>query len=273
MVFFDTPPHPLGGVFLPPAEPSLLSTTRRASHRHNQLRTGCARSPIVAPKPSCVLIVCDSYTCDFHHRMGTWGREHREVGLDQPLLGGQALLSATYFVNTFKDLITFVSGPGPNFLNIQEAESSGIEAGVQVLLPWQLRLDGSYTFLETKVLDDGGVGGTFFPPGQPLLRRPKHQGSAGLTYLGDRWTVAFIANVVGKAIDRDFTQPGSPRVTLPGYTKLDLAASYAVLQNVWSIRNVRLQMKVDNLLNEDYEEAFGFSSPGISVRGGVAVNF
>jgi vitamin B12 transporter len=196
-----------------------------------------------------------------------------EVGLDQPLLEGQALLSATYFTNTFKDLITFVSGPGPNFMNIQEAESSGIEAGFQVLLPWQFRLDGSYTFLETKVLDDGGIGGTFFPPGQPLLRRPKHQGSAGLTYLGDRWTVAFIANVVGEAVDRDFTQPGSPRVTLPGYTKLDLAASYVVTQHLWSIRKVQLQMKIENLLNEDYEEALGFSSPGISVRGGVAVNF
>jgi outer membrane receptor protein involved in Fe transport len=124
-----------------------------------------------------------------------------------------------------------VSGPGPNFQNIQEAESSGIEAAFQVSLPWQLRLDGSYTFLETKVLDDGGMGCTFFPPGQPLLRRPKHQGSVGLTYLGERWTVALIANVVGKAIDRDFTLPGSPRVILPGHTKLDLAGSYMVVQH------------------------------------------
>ncbi|MGH8067510.1 MAG: TonB-dependent receptor plug domain-containing protein [Candidatus Entotheonellia bacterium] len=196
-----------------------------------------------------------------------------EIGLDQPLFAGRALINATYFANTYKDLITFVSGPGPSFLNIGKAESSGIEVGFQVLLPWQLRLDGSYTFLETKVLDDGGIGGTAFPPGQPLLRRPKHQGSAGLTYLGDRWTLVFIANVVGPAIDRDFTQPGSPRVTLPGHTKLDLAASYTVLQNVWSIRSVRVQMKIDNLLNEAYEEALGFSSAGISVRGGIAVNF
>jgi vitamin B12 transporter len=196
-----------------------------------------------------------------------------EIGLDQPLLDGRALLSATYFANTYKDLITFVSGPGPNFLNIQEAESSGIEAGFQVLLPWQLKLDGSYTFLETKVINDGGIGGTFFPPGQPLLRRPKHQGSVGLTYLGDRWTVAFIANAVGPAIDRDFTQPGFPRVPLPGHTKLDLAASYAVLQNVWGIKNLRLQMKIDNLLNEDYEEALGFSAQGIGVRGGLTANF
>jgi vitamin B12 transporter len=199
--------------------------------------------------------------------------ESWEIGLDQPLFNGRALLTATYFFNTYKDLITFVSGPGVSFQNIGKAESSGIEAGLQALLPWSFRLDGSYTFLETKVLDDGGIGGTAFPPGQPLLRRPKHQGSVGLTYLADRWTVSFIANVVGQALDRDFTQPGSPRVTLPGHTKLDLAASYIVAQNFWSIRNVRLQMKIENLLNEDYEEALGFSSQGIGVRGGVAVNF
>jgi vitamin B12 transporter len=93
-----------------------------------------------------------------------------EIGLDQPLLGVGALLSATYFHNTYKDLITFVSGPGPSFLNIGKAEASGIEAGFQVLLCWQFQLDGSYTFLRTKVINDGGIGGTAFPPGQPLLR-------------------------------------------------------------------------------------------------------
>jgi vitamin B12 transporter len=70
-----------------------------------------------------------------------------EIGLDQPFLDGRALLSATYFNNTYKELITFVSGPGPSLLNIGKAESSGVEAGFQVLLPWQLRLDGGYTFL------------------------------------------------------------------------------------------------------------------------------
>jgi vitamin B12 transporter len=134
-------------------------------------------------------------------------------------------------------------------------------------------LDGNYTFLETKVLDDGGIGGTFFPPGQPLLRRPKHQGSVGLTYLGHRATVSLFTKVVGNSIDRDFSQPGSPRVTLPGYTKVDLAASYAVAQNLWGLRSIRLQGKIENLLDEDYEEAFGFSTPGFSIRGGVAVNF
>ena len=62
-------------------------------------------------------------------------------------------------------------------------------------------------------------------------------------------------------------------MTLPGHTRLDLAASYVVAQHFWSVRNVQLQMKIENLLNEDYEEVLGFSSPGISVRGGIAVKF
>jgi outer membrane cobalamin receptor len=86
-------------------------------------------------------------------------------------------------------------------------------------------------------------------------------------------TVAFTANVVGSAIDRDFSQPGSPRVTLPGFTLINLAGSYAVLQNVWPIRSLRVQLKFENLMDEQYEQAIGFSAQGISVRGGIAVNF
>jgi hypothetical protein len=36
---------------------------------------------------------------------------------------------------------------------------------------------------------------------------------------------------------------------------------------------VRVQMKIDNLLREDSAEALGFSSAGISTRGGIAVYF
>jgi hypothetical protein len=55
--------------------------------------------------------------------------------------------------------------------------------------------------------------------------------------------------------------------------RLGFGGSYAVLQNVWSIRSLRLQIKIDNLLDEQYEQAIGFSSQSISVRGGIAVNF
>jgi outer membrane cobalamin receptor len=143
------------------------------------------------------------------------------------------------FFRCLLSLSASVSGAGVSFLNVGMAESSGVEAGFQVLLLWQLRLDGSYTFLETKVIQDGGIGGAAFPVGQPLLRRPKNQGSVGLTSLGDRWTVAFTVNVVGSAPDRDFSQQGSPRVTLPGYTTIGLSGSYAVFSNVWHMKSLR----------------------------------
>jgi outer membrane cobalamin receptor len=73
-----------------------------------------------------------------------------------------------------------------------------------------------------------------------------------------------------------FAQPGSPRVTLPGYTTIGLSGSYAVFANVWhmgSPRSQRSQMKIDSLLDADYEQVLGFSQPGIRVRGGVTVSF
>jgi outer membrane cobalamin receptor len=85
--------------------------------------------------------------------------------------------------------------------------------------------------------------------------------------------VAFTTNVVGSATDRDFSQPGSPRVTLPGYPTIGLAGCYAVPQNIWNIRSLRLQMKLDNLLDADHEQVLGFSQARIRVRGGVTVNF
>jgi outer membrane cobalamin receptor len=32
-------------------------------------------------------------------------------------------------------------------------------------------------------------------------------------------------------------------------------------------------VKIDNLLDADYESVLGFSQPGIDVRGGITVNF
>jgi hypothetical protein len=60
------------------------------------------------------------------------------------------------FFRCLLSLSASVSGAGVSFLNVGMAESSGVEAGFQVLLLWQLRLDGSYMFPETKVIQDGG---------------------------------------------------------------------------------------------------------------------
>jgi hypothetical protein len=67
MVFLHIPAqHPGWGFFLLPAEPSLLSTTRRSLRRHTRARTRRARSSILAPTSSRAFIVGDPYVRDLH---------------------------------------------------------------------------------------------------------------------------------------------------------------------------------------------------------------
>ena len=105
--------------------------------------------------------------------------ESWEFGLDQPFFDGRALLTATYFNNTYKDLITFVSGPGVSFLNVGKAESSGVEAGFQVLLPWQFRL-GRQLYISG---DQGAAGwgdrGHSLPRGPTLAPPPEESRQCG----------------------------------------------------------------------------------------------
>jgi hypothetical protein len=52
-----------------------------------------------------------------------------------------------------------------------------------------------------------------------------------------------------------------------------LAGFSMVVPNAWWIKNIRWQRKIDTLLHDDDEEAFGFSAQGIRGRGGIAATF
>ena len=199
--------------------------------------------------------------------------ESWEAGVDQPLFGQKVEIGATYFENRFKDLIAFVSFVDGS-KNIQAAKTSGVEA-VMVLRPvkgWTAT--GTYTFLRTEVTDDGGIGGqNEFPKGEPLLRRPRHSGSVSVGYTGDRLRAVGTLFVKGQSIDRDFSSPDSPRVTNPGYDKLDLSFAVVLFKNVIGLREITWKTRLQNVLNEKYEEVFGFSSPRITALTGFEVRY
>ncbi len=186
-----------------------------------------------------------------------------EIGLDQPLLEGLAELSATYFYNHFEDLIAFVGG-SPSFLNVQSARGRGIELAARVRLGYGLTVSGSYTFLETKVIDNGGIGGTELPEDAPLIRRPKHTGVLSIDHVWDRLRTHLTATFVGDQQDLDFRTFPAPRVSLPGYTRVDAAVSYLLLKDQLHLRELTLFGKVQNLFDEGYQQVFGFSAPRIT---------
>jgi hypothetical protein len=66
MTLFSIPTPHLGWGFFSAAEPSILSTTRPSSRRHQQSRTGRARTSHMAPMSLRALIVGDPYAQGFH---------------------------------------------------------------------------------------------------------------------------------------------------------------------------------------------------------------
>jgi vitamin B12 transporter len=212
-----------------------------------------------------------------------------EVGVDQSLWGDRVQLGVTYFENDYDDMIAFLQTPfpppdplPPNYFNIQQAESWGVEFSTRVDLGYGLTLGGNYTYLHTEVTDDGGLGNLFFAEGEELLRRPNHSGSFFVDWLWRNLNVRVNGTYVGERDDTLFlVEPGpflytftNERVENDDYFVLDLAASYTIEDLGRSpLQSLKFFVKARNIANEDYEEVFGFSSPRASAMGGIEFTF
>lgn len=212
-----------------------------------------------------------------------------EVGVDQHLWNRKLQVGVTYFRSRLKDLIAFVptSFPPPpvlppNYFNVQEAETWGVELSGRVRLMEGLTVGGTYTFLDTQVLDDGGLGNLFFAKGKELLRRPNHTGSMFANWLWRGLNVNLRASYVGPRDDTFFKVSPGPfgfysfvnrRVTNQEYFVLDMALSYTFDLSQGPVKSVKFFAKGRNVLNEDYEEAYGYSAPRASAIGGVEFVF
>jgi vitamin B12 transporter len=201
-----------------------------------------------------------------------------EVGVDQYLWQDRLKLSLTYFENHFSNLITFVPRTFPllsSFENIGEVRTTGLEVGIMAKAPLGLTLGASYTHLfQFTVLDDGGTGGLFFANGRHLLRRPRHAFSFDLDYSTPRYGIHLNSLLVGSRDDSRFTfaEPfnfASARVGNGGFFVVNVAGYYTLRENWGYLKKVQLQARINNLFDRDYQEVYGFSSPGFSLLGGV----
>ena len=166
-------------------------------------------------------------------------------------------LGVTYFENHWDNLIDYDYFTY-SYANIAEALSRGVENFVAYRPAdvWEIR--AAYTYTETE--DE--------TTGESLLRRPRNKAALDLTYSGSpdlRLTGGL--QYVGTRKDQDFASWPSTRVDLDDYTLVNLAASYDLT------RQWRIFGRVENLLDEDYQEALGYGSPGIGAYGGVQATF
>jgi len=97
--------------------------------------------------------------------------------------------------------------------------------------------------------------------GDPLLRRPKYAASYAILYNGRRGTFNLLATYVGRRFDAK-TWPGPDIVG--SYFVVDVAASRKVNDTT------TLWLRINNLLDKQYEAAANYPSPGINFLAGIS---
>jgi vitamin B12 transporter len=178
-----------------------------------------------------------------------------DFGVEQPFCDGNLRVGITYFQNEFDDLIVFAF-PAP--VNIGRAETLGIETYAVWTPLTNLTLRGSYTWLHA---DDKTTG-------ERLIRRPEHSGNVSANY---KFLKKFAANAnatfVGSRPDLNFSTFPATRVSNSGYVKVDLGLT-CVLHKHFVVFG-----RVENLLDDRYEEVFGFPALGRVFWAGATARF
>jgi len=196
-----------------------------------------------------------------------------EAGVEQALMGEKLIAGATVFFNSYEDLIVAV---GPAIAdasryrtdNISNARARGVElsASLRPVRGFDARV--SYTFLSTAILavDDLGVAPAPFQVGDPLLRRPRHQGSVDATWTHRRLAVFARLGARGHTLDVEPSWGSFGGLfENPGFAVADAGASFRVT------RLVEVFGRACNLFDKQYEETFGFPALGRNAMLGVRV--
>jgi vitamin B12 transporter len=175
-----------------------------------------------------------------------------EVGAEQDYTKSFSLF-VTYFNQVYEDLIDWAPLPSGQWApqNISEAEVKGVETGFEFRLTKSINLMAAYTYLDT---EDKSTE-------ERLERRPDHKASASLGYSGRKLSLVADYTYVGKRFDQGVDGD------LDTYSLVKLSGSFNVTESIGIFG------RVENLLDEEYEEAGGFGTPGKSFYGGIKATF
>lgn len=199
-----------------------------------------------------------------------------EIGVNQPLFDNAVEFDLSFFRNKFKNIIAYSYIPfenGTNYENISRAKSKGTEAAIRFYASDALILSATYSYLKTEVTDDGGLGSASFSQGEGLIRIPEHSFSFDAGYSRNAVSLNLSGNYVGSRDDVNWSESPSPRVRNDSFFVVNAAASYELDAKKQFADKIRFFSRINNLFNADYENVFGFSSPGFSMTSGVSAVF
>ncbi|MEP7452281.1 TonB-dependent receptor [Phyllobacterium sp. SB3] len=182
-----------------------------------------------------------------------------DIGVEQSFFDDRLVLDVTYFHQNLTDEIVTIYAPVATPINQNgTSRRQGVEVSATVNLMNGFTTTATYTY--TDATD---------PDGREEVRRPKHSGSlnAAYTFYEDRARVFGEVTFNGKMEDDAFTSPAPSRVGLDEYTLVNIGGSYKFNDKV------EAYARIENLFDENYEEVFGFSTPGRTAFVGLKGSF
>ena len=229
-------------------------------------------------------------------------------GVQQQLFGGKARLSAIYFHNEFTNQAEYVSsqylaelgvpeevaqaqgifGAAVNTLNYR---AQGAEVGMQYQVNHRVMLRGGWTYTDA-VVQQSFASSALQPAINPLFpdipigaysplvgarpfRIAPNAGFAGVDWNQGRLFVSAMGTFVSRRDDSTFlvdTYFGNT-LLLPNrnldsaYQKMDLYVSYQITKHITAYSSLQ------NMLNQSYQEVYGYPALPLTVRGGMKFTF
>jgi vitamin B12 transporter len=191
-----------------------------------------------------------------------------DIGVEQGFFDRRLVLDVTYFNQNLTNEITTVFGSAPDFFSSPinrdgKSKRQGVEVSATVALWDNFSATASYTY--TDATEQTLAGG----PRLREVRRPEHAGSISANYRFDEDRAQVFGEVVfnGKMIDNAFVPALPARVTLDSYTVINVGGSYKLNDHLEAYG------RIENLLDEDYEEVFSYNAPGRTAFIGVKGTF
>ncbi|MGC1966342.1 MAG: TonB-dependent receptor [Candidatus Acidiferrales bacterium] len=198
-------------------------------------------------------------------------------GIEQRMAHDRAILDVTYFYNKFKDQIVTTGDLPTNFdsENIGKSRADGLETTIRIHPFQSLEFSGSYTWMNTAILALDGFTEPIdpFAVGEPLLRRPRNAAGFNATWTHKRLMLNMNGTIRGAVLD---VEPNDGtfacELMLPclfrnhGYELMNAGFAYHLP------KGIEIYGRLNNFLNQRYEEAFGFPSLRLNFMAGFKVD-
>ena len=191
-----------------------------------------------------------------------------EAGIRLPVLNQRLWAEATFFILQLENLIdTDYNQIPPVLSNIGKAEIRGAEVGLQFTITDKLSGNVGYTRLSTENKETG----------EHLPLRPDYKWIVDLIYKSEeRLTLSVNAEITGKSFEPSLRGieviglDGKPLDgMIAGHNVVNMAATYNIIKGNPVLGNLDFTLKLNNILNTEYEEIPGFAGDGFTFLAGI----